>query len=32
MHMHRVAEIADNPFRAQAAGFLFVGVSPFAVQ
>ncbi len=32
MHVHRVAKISNNPFRAQAAGFLFVRIASFAVQ
>ncbi len=30
--MHGVAEIRDDPLRAQAAGFLFVGIAPLDVQ
>jgi hypothetical protein len=32
MHVHRIAEVADNPLRAQAAGLLFVGIAPFYMQ
>ena len=32
MHVHWVAKISDNAFRAQAAGFFFVLIAPFAVQ
>ena len=32
MHVHGIAEIANDPLRAQAAGFFFVGIAPFAVQ
>jgi len=31
MDVHRVAEITDNPLRAQTAGFLFVRVAALAV-
>ena len=32
MHMHGVAEVADDPLRAQAAGLLLVGIAPFDMQ
>jgi len=32
MHMHGVAEVAYDPLRAQAAGFLLVGIAPFDMQ
>ncbi len=32
MHVHRVAEVADDSFRAQAAGFLFVGIASLHVE
>ena len=32
VHVHRLAEIADNPFRAQPARFDLVGIPAFAVQ
>ena len=32
MHVHGIAEIADNPFRAQATSLFFVGIAPFDVQ
>jgi len=30
--MHGIAEIADDPLRAQATGFLFIGVATLHVQ
>jgi hypothetical protein len=32
MHVHGIAEMAYDPLGAQAAGFLFVGIAPLAVQ
>lgn len=32
MHVHRLAEMADDPFRAHAAGFVFIRIAPLAVQ
>ena len=32
MHVHGVAEIGDDPLRAQAASFLFVWIAPLDVQ
>jgi hypothetical protein len=32
MHVHRIAEIADDPLRAQAARLLFVGIAPLDVE
>jgi len=32
MHMHGIAEITDDPLRAQPAGFLFVGIASFDMQ
>ena len=32
MHVHGLAEITDDPLRAQTAGFLFVGIAPLDVQ
>ena len=32
MHVHRVAEIGDDPLRAQSAGFLFIGIASLHVQ
>jgi hypothetical protein len=32
VHVHGIAEIADNPLGAQATGFLFVGVATLHVQ
>jgi hypothetical protein len=32
VYVHGFAKIADDPFRAQAAGFFFVGIATFDVQ
>jgi len=32
VHVHGIAEIADDPLGAQAASFLFVGIAPLDVQ
>jgi hypothetical protein len=32
VYVHGIAEIADDPLRAQSAGFFFVGIASFDVQ
>ena len=32
LHMHRLAEIADDPFGAQAAGFILIRIAALALQ
>jgi hypothetical protein len=32
MHVHRIAEVSDDPFRAQSASFFLVGVAALAMQ
>jgi len=32
LHMHRLAEIADDPLRAQAAGFFLIRIASLALQ
>jgi hypothetical protein len=32
MHVHRVPEVADDPFGAHPARFLFIGIAPLALE